>query len=203
MAEGFGQYAPQIAMMLLGGLSTSFGTTWLARTPRGRKLLLRVKGWGLAIFAVVSLGLGGGAVYWMVTAMLDSIGGQPEIASAGVMLLLGLAIGLPMSLPGVVLARMDARATDEKQRKRKGRVVTKDDRRAFAENLGRQVREFSDRGREVKVTIGGDGGTVLKFDGDMSAKQAERLTAALRADLKEVGFKRVEVGGPKNWWVRV
>ena len=38
---------------------------------------------------------------------------------------------------------------------------------------------------------------------DVSAKQAERLTAALRADLKEVGFKRVEVGGPKNWWVRV
>ena len=203
MGNGFAQYAPQIAMMLLGGLSTSFGTTWLARTPRGRKLLLRVKGWGLAIFAVVSLGLGGGAVYWMVTAMLDSIGGQPEIASTGVMLLLGLAIGLPMSLPGVVLARMDARATDEKKRKRKDRVTTKDDRRAFAENLGRQVREFSDPGREVKVTIGGDGGTVLKFEGDLSAKQAERLTAALRADLKEVGFKRVEVGKPKNWWVRV
>ena len=135
--------------------------------------------------------------------MLDSIGGQPEIASAGVMLLLGLAIGLPMSLPGVVMARMDARATDEKKRKRKGRVVTKDDRRAFAENLGRQVREFSDPGREVKVTIGGDGGRVLKFEGDLSAEQAERLTAALRADLKEVGFKRVEVDAPEKWWVRV
>ena len=101
------------------------------------------------------------------------------------------------------MARVDARATDEKKRKRKGRVVTRDDRRAFAEDLGRQVLEFSDPGREVKVTIGGDGGTVLLFEGDMSAKQAERLTAALRPDLKEVGFKRVEVGKPKNWWVRV
>ena len=139
----------------------------------------------------------------MATAMLDAIGGQPELASPVVMLLLGLGIGLPMSLPGVVMARMEARAKDEKKRKLKHRVFTKDDRRAFAENLGRQVNEFSDPGCEVKVTIGGDGGTVLLFEGDMSAKQAERLTAALRADLKEVGFKRVEVGGPKNWWVRV
>ena len=74
---------------------------------------------------------------------------------------------------------------------------------AFAENLARQVREFSDPGREVKVTIGGDGGRVLKFEGDLSAEQAERLTAALRADLKEVGFKRVEVDAPEKWWVRV
>ena len=189
--------------MLLGGLSASFGTTWLARRPHGREMLLNMKGSGIALFAVGSLGLGGGAFYWMATAMLDSIVGRQELASAGVMLLLGLAIGLPMSLPGVVLARMDARATEEKKRKRKDRVVTKDDRRAFAENLGRQVREFSAPGREVKVTIGGDGGTVLSFEGDLSAKQAERLTAALRADLKEVGFKRVEVGGANSWWVRV
>ncbi len=203
MEDGLGPYAPQMAAMLLGALSASFGTPWLLRTARGRELLVNMKRSGLALFVVVSLGLGGGAVYWIVTALLDSIGGQPELASAGVMLLLGLAIGLPMSLPGVVLARIDARATDEKKRKRKGRVVTKDDRRAFAEDLGRQVLEFSDPGREVKVTIGGDGGTVLLFEGDMSAKQAERLTAALRPDLKEVGFKRVEVGKPKNWWVRV
>ena len=203
MENGLAQYAPQVAMMLLGGLSTSFGAIWLARTLRGREMLLNMKGWGIALLVVVSLGLGGGAVYWMATAMLDSIGGQPELPSVGVMLLLGLAIGLPMSLPGVVLARMEARATDEKKRKRKDRVVTKDDRRDFAENLGRQVRELSDPGREVKVTIGGDGGTVLKFEGDLSAQQAERLTAALRADLKEVGFKRVEVGGSNSWWVRV
>jgi len=157
----------------------------------------------VAVFGVVSLGLGGGAVYWIITAILDSIRGQPELASAGEILLFGAAIGLPMSLPGVVSAWMGARAADEKRRKRKDRVVTKDDRREFAENLARQVRELSDPPREVNVRIGGDGGTVLKFEGDLSAKEAERLTAALRADLKEVGFKRVEGGTPKNWWVRV
>ncbi len=203
MEDGLGPYAPQIAAMLLGALGASFGTPWLLRTARGRQLLVNMKRSGLALFVVVSLGLGGGAVYWIVTAMLDSIGGQPELASAGVMLLLGLAIGLPMSIPGAVLARMEVRAQEEKKRKLKDRVFTKDDRRAFAEDLGRQVREFSDRGREVKVTIGGDGGRVLLFEGDMSAKQAERLTAALRSDLKEVGFKRVEDGKSKNWWVPV
>lgn len=203
MEDGLAQYAPQITAMLLGGLSASFGIPWLLRTARGRESLVNMKRSVLALFAVASLGLGGGAVYWMVTAMFDSIGSQPEFASPVVMLLVGLAIGLPMSLPGVVLVRMETRATDEKKRKRKDRVVTRDDRRAFAENLGRQVREFSDPGREVKVTIGGDGGTVLLFEGDMSAKQAERLTAALRSDLQEVGFKRVEVGKPKDWWVRV
>ena len=203
MEDGLAQYASQITAMLLGGLSASFGIPWLLRTARGRESLVNMKRSVLALFAVASLGLGGGAVYWMVTAMFDSIGSQPEFASPVVMLLVGLAIGLPMSLPGVVLVRMETRATDEKKRKRKDRVVTRDDRRAFAENLGRQVREFSDPGREVKVTIGGDGGTVLLFEGDMSAKQAERLTAALRSDLQEVGFKRVEVGKPKDWWVRV
>lgn len=203
MGNGLGQYVPQIVAMLLGGLSTSLGTTWLLRRPRGRETLLKTTRWGMVFFALTCLGLGGGAVYWMVTAMLDSVGGQPELASAGAMLLFGLAIGLPMSLPGVVSVWADVRATDEKKRKRRDRVVTKDDRRAFADNLARQVRELSDPGRDVEVTIGGDGGRVLRLEGDLSAKEAERLTDALRPDLKEVGFKRVEGGKSKNWWVRV
>ena len=163
MQNGLGQYAPQIIAMLLGGLSTSLGTTWLLRKPRGRAVLLKAKRRGIALFVVVSLGLGGGAVYWLVTWMLDSIG----------------------------------------SRKRKDRVVTKDDRRAFADDLARQLRELGDPTRNVKVSIAGDGGTVLKLEGDISAKEAERLTAALRADMKDVGFKRVEGGGSKSWWVRV
>ena len=203
METGLGQYSPQIVAMLLGGLSSSLGTTWLLRKPRGRQMLLSMRGWGIALVVLVSVGLGGGGVYWMVTTMLDSIGGQLEMVSAGELLLFGLAIGLPMSAPGVVSTWIDARATDEKKRKRKDRVVTKDDRRAYAEKLARQLRELSDPGRAVNVGIGGDGGTVLKFEGDLSAKEAERLTGALRADLKEVGFKRVEGGTSKNWWARV
>ncbi len=203
MENGLGQYAPQIVAMLLGGLSTSLGTTWLVRQPRGHEMLLKAKGAGIALFALASIGLGGGAIYWMVTSMLDSVGGPLQLASAGAMLLFGLAIGLPMSLPGVMLAWTDARANAEKKRKRKDRVVTKDDRRAFAEDLARQLRELGDPQRNVKVSIEGDGGTVLKLEGDLSAKEAERLTNALRADLKDVGFKRVEGSKRKNWWTRV
>jgi len=203
MGNALGQYAPQIVAMLLGGLSTSLGTTWLVRKPRGHEMLLKAKGASIALFALASIGLGGGAIYWMVTSMLDSVGGPPQLASAGAMLLFGLAIGLPMSLPGVMLAWTDARANAEKKRKRKDRVVTKDDRRAFAEDLARQLRELGDAQRDVKVSIGGDGGTVLKLEGDLSAKEAERLTNALRPDLKDVGFKRVEGSKRKNWWARV
>lgn len=142
METGLGQYAPQIPAGLIGGLSTSLGTTWLLRKPRGRAMLLNMSGWGVALFALVSVGLGAGAVYRMVTWVLDSTSGQPEPASTGAMLMFGLAIG-------------------------------------------------------------GAGGTVLKFEGDLSAEEGERLTVALRADLKEVGFKRVEGGGAKSWWVRV
>ena len=88
---------------------------------------------GIALYAVVSLILGSGAAYWMVTSMLDSIGGPPELASAGVM-----------------LTWTDARAGEEKKRKRKDRVVTKDDRRAFADDLARQLKgsRRSQPGRE-------------------------------------------------------
>ena len=51
----------------------------------------------------------------------------------------------------------------------------------------------------MKVSIAGDGGTVLKLEGKINAKEAERLTA----DMKDVGFKRVEGEGSKSWWVRV
>jgi len=182
MENGLGQYAPQIIAMLLGGLSTSLGTTWALRKGRGHETLVKAKGAGIALYAVVSLILGGGAVYWMVTSMLDSITGLPELASAGVM-----------------LTWTDARAGEEKKRKRKDRVVTKDDRRAFADDLARQLKDLGDPDRDVKVSIAGDGGTVLKLEGKINAKEAERLTA----DMKDVGFKRVEAGGAKRWWVHV
>jgi len=40
---------------------------------------------------------------------------------------------------------------------------------------------------------------VLKLEGKINAKEAERLTV----DMQDVGFKRVEGGGSQRWWVRV
>jgi hypothetical protein len=58
--------------------------------------------------------------------------------------------------------------------------------------------------RSVSASIGGEGGRVLVLSGDIGADEAERLTTALRADLVELGFKRIEGGkGSKQWWTRV
>ena len=56
----------------------------------------------------------------------------------------------------------------------------------------------------MHTSIGGNGGTILKLEGDFSAKEGERLTDALREDLKSLGFKRVEgKGAGGDWWSRV
>ena len=44
MENGLGQYAPQIIAMLLGGLSTSLGTTWALRKGRGHETPVKAKG---------------------------------------------------------------------------------------------------------------------------------------------------------------
>jgi hypothetical protein len=51
--------------------------------------------------------------------------------------------------------------------------------------------------------VGGDGGRVLVLEGDLDAAEGERLTAALRAELEGLGFRRVEGAGGKGWWTRV
>ena len=136
----------------------------------------------------------------MVTSMLDSIGGPPELASAGVMLLFGLAIGLPDVATG-----RDARLDGRSRRRREEEEAQRPSRhqRRSPGLRGRPSsptnKDLGDPNRDVKVSIAGDGGTVLKLEGKINAKEAERLTA----DMKDVGFKRVEGGGSKSWWVRV
>ena len=102
------------------------------------------------------------------------------------------------------MAWQDARREAEKRSKRKDAVATKDDRRAFAEDLLRQMHDVSPRPRELQVSVGGDGGRVLTLEGDIEPEEVERLTAALRQDLKDLGFKRVEgANGSKRRWTKV
>ena len=45
---------------------------------------------------------------------------------------------------------------------------------------------------------------VLYFEGDLASDQGEKLVAALRSEMKELGFKRVEGKGPRgDWWTNV
>ncbi len=71
-------------------------------------------------------------------------------------------------------------------------------------DLVRQIQSVSPRTRTLQATVGGEGGTVLSFQGDLDAKEGERVTAALRADLEELGFRRVEgEAAGRSWWTRV
>ena len=109
-----------------------------------------------------------------------------------------------MSLPGVVFAWSDARTKEKAQKKRRDFVPTKDDRRKFADDLVRQIKEVSPKPREVRASVGGDGGRVLMLEGEIDAAEGERLTAAIRADLAALAFKRVEgKHGSREWWSRV
>ena len=190
--------------LLIGGLVTSVAPMFFTRTKRGRALLLRTRAVGLALFALAALAAGGGAGYWMVRAFLDTTGGTPPLPSPLPLLGVGLCVGLALSLPSVVMSWMETRATEKVDRQRRERVATKDDRRSFVEDLARQIREVSHPPREVQTSIAGNGGTILELEGDFSAKEGDRLTDALREDLKSLGFKRVEGKSPSgDWWSRV
>jgi len=195
---------PHIVAMLAGGLGMSLGVAYLARSVRGQARLVRTGGWALALFAVVSIAIGVGAAYWLIRPILDSAGTNVALGSPAQLFVLGVLLGLPLSLPVIVVAWYDARAEEKKRSKRKDAVATKDDRRAFADGLARQILEASDRPRDLHASIEEDGGRVLMLEGDIDAQEGERLTAALRRDLKDLGFKRVKGGrGSKTWWSRV
>ena len=145
--------------------------------------------------------VGGPTVPDTLAAAADALG--PAIGT-GEAFLFGLLVGLPLSLPGLFLLWSDARSERTRRLRRRDVVPTKDDRRAYAEDLARQIRDVSPTPREVRGSIGGEGGRVLVLSGDVDAAEGERLTAALRRDLSELGFKRVEgSGGDRSWWTRV
>ena len=197
-------FAPQILALLAGGLSSSLGLTWLLRRERARERLLGMRVWAIGLACAVLLLVGIGGATWLVRSTLA--GG--EIAASSLtplrLLLFGFLVGMPLSLPGVLFAWSEARTRDRAQRRRKDFVPTKDDRRRFADDLVRQIQELSPTPRRLSASIGGDGGRVLVLEGEIDAQEGERLTAALRADLESLGFKRVEGRhGSKTWWSRV
>jgi hypothetical protein len=196
--------APQILALLAGGLLGSLGLTFLARRPRARARLARAPGWGLAL-ALLTLGAAAAAVAFLqVRAILAEGAPGLEVVTPMQLLLFGFLIGVPLSLPGLLFTWSDARARERARLKKRDFVPTKDDRRAWASDLARQIEEVSPTPRSVSASIGGEGGRVLVLSGDIGADEAERLTTALRADLVELGFKRIEGGkGSKQWWTRV
>lgn len=196
--------APQIAALMAGGLGASLGLTWWARTERGRALLARLGGGAFAAACLAATALGVAAAYGLVRSLLRTAVNDPAAVSPMGLLLLGLAVGVPLGLPGVVAIRVDARARARARLARENRVPTREDRRAYADQLVRQIHDVSPRPRELSASITGDGGTTLRFEGDIDSEEGDRLAKALRDDLRDVGFKRVEGRrGTHEWWSRV
>jgi hypothetical protein len=191
----------RLGALLLGGLAASLLVTVISRSRRGRERLLATSGWTLtgASFLAVLLALA--PAYWIVRPLLDGRGAA-QMAGPVVFLVGGLLLGVPLSLPGVLVAWREVRAREKRRRTRSR--ATRADRRAYAEDLVRQIREASPEARSLEAVVTGDGGTVLRFVGDLRAREGERLTEALREDLGEMGFKRVEGrSGEREWWTRV
>ncbi len=197
-------FTPQIFALLAGGLVGSLGMTCAARTERGGAALVKLNAWVFALACLALAGAGGAAALWQLRWALAEQGPGLEGITPAQLLLFGLVIGVPMSLPGVVFAWSDAHTKEKAQKKRRDFVPTKDDRRKFADDLVRQIKEVSPKPREVRASVGGDGGRVLMLEGEIDAAEGERLTAALRTDLAALAFKRVEgKHGSREWWSRV
>ena len=197
-------FAPQIIGLLVGGLGASLGLTYWARSAAMRSALARVRG---TVFAAVCMALITGCVvtaYFLARSLVRVAVTEPGALSPMGLLLLGVAIGLPLGLPGVVATYADVRKREIARLARGNRPATRDDRRAYAERLAAQIVEVSPHPRTLSASIAGDGGTILRLEGDIDAVEGDRLTAALRDDLEDVGFKRVEGRqGAKEWWSRV
>ncbi len=195
---------PHMAAMLFGGLTSSFGLAWLARKPRSQSFLSRVKGWGMAVFAVVTVGGLVGGFYWLFSRIGEGFAVEATVGSPLNYLLLGLVTGLPLSLPGVITAWSDARPEKAEARARKAKAATRQDRLEFAQDLVRQIEEYAEARREVSASLIGEKGEVLVLKGDLERHEGDKLVAALRSELQEHGFTRVEGEGPKGkWWSRV
>lgn len=201
MQTSLRDFAPHIFALLAGGLGVSLGLTYGTRSARFQVALQRMQGW---IFGVACLGLaaaGGSLAFALVRSLLTGGAADLDAVSPARLLLLGAAIGLPLGLPGVALARFDARRREAASKKRREWVPTKDDRRAYAKKIAQQIMDLSPKPRKLTARISGDGGTVLVFEGEIDAIEGERLAKALRVDLSEVGFKRVEgKDGAREWW---
>lgn len=162
--------------------------------------MVRTKWWGVTLFSLLSMGGVLGGFAWAMRRFQENPETLSLQESPFVFLAVGLIVGLPFSIPSVLATWNELRPAKQEARRRKAKTASKGDRLKFAQDLERQIHEFSDGPRDVKGTLGGEKGRILIFKGKLSRAEGEKLVTALRSEMQELGFERVEGDG---WWSRV
>jgi hypothetical protein len=114
----------------------------------------------------------------------------------------GLVVGLPFTLLTVTSVwRHENRPAERDTPKRK---VTRKERTEYARDLEKQLTEYGGEAAAYRVQLREDTGQVMVISGGMTREQAERLVTALRVEMRDLGFQRVEGrAADRDWWVRV
>ncbi len=190
-------------LILAGGLLGSFGANTVVRSGMGRAFVTKWRWWGLAIYFLVVMTVVVTGLGWVLRSLVANLNTDSLFETPWFFFTFGVVMGLPFTLSavtGVWRQHRDAQARAEKKKK----PASREDRREFAKDLERQLREFVGDTRTIKVELQGDEGTVLFLQGEITRQEGERLVAALRADIDAVDFRRVEGKSEKGkWWVRV
>lgn len=198
------RFTPHLLLLFVGGLASSLGMAHWARSDRGRRFLGKLRWPGITTVSVLSLAAMALAVWWAFRRFLGASGGEALFGSAWPLLLFGIGVGLPMGLPQLIAVWNEVRPAKRAERERRATEATREDREAFARELLEEVHRVSPAPRKLEAFLRGDEGRVLWFEGELAQDEGERLVEALRRDLKETGFRRVEVrGGAGNWWTKV
>jgi hypothetical protein len=198
------EFIPHLVLMLVGGLGSSVGLGQFAQSGKGRAILGASRGWAMGLFTAVSLASMGGAGWWMVRRVLNAADASTPFGSPLVLFAFGLAIGLPMSLPQVLSTWNQLRPEKIAAREKRAAEATREDREEYAVQLAEQIRDAAAEPRPIEAFTRGKEGKVLWLEGELARDEGERLVAALRRELSEVGFTRVEArGGKGNWWTKV
>lgn len=190
--------------LLLGGLVASLGPAHWARTPAGRSSLggisderwpIVVAGWAILPLIVAAA---------VVRGLVGAPPASPDDVGVLRMLVLGLAIGAPMSLPALITTRKAHLRHQEALERWRAEPAEPEDRDNFAEDLAEMIEEMAPGRPPVTAVATGEERRVLRLVGDLESRNGEMLTAALRDELEAVGFTRVEGShAGREWWTRV
>lgn len=186
-----------------GGMLGNLGPAMLMRSGRGRIFVSRWQWWGVALYFLAVCCVVAGIVVWAYYSVVNVQLRARTLEAPWFFFAFGLAAGLPFSLATLISVRRSEREALERAKRQK--PASRQERLDFAKRLEAQLRDFSEDLKTARVVVKGKESTVLAIHGGVTREQAERLAAALRNDLIDLGIQRIENGDAEDnkWWVRV